>query len=71
MLLGLRLTREGVSLAEFSRRFGLDAREVFAVEIRRLQQRQLIEFAQFPDGPHIRLTRKGIIVGNQAFMEFV
>ncbi|MEL7644749.1 MAG: radical SAM family heme chaperone HemW [Anaerolineaceae bacterium] len=71
MLLGLRLTHEGISLSEFERRFGRDAREVFTAEIMRLQKKQLVEFAQFADGPHLRLTRRGVLVGNQAFMEFV
>ncbi len=71
VLLGLRLTREGVTLSEFARRFGQDARQVFAAEIKRLQEKQLVEFAQFPDGEHLRLTQRGVLVGNQAFMEFV
>lgn len=71
VLLGLRLTREGVTLSEFARRFGQDARQVFAAEIKRLQAKQLVEFAQFPDGEHLRLTQRGVLLGNQAFMEFV
>jgi len=71
MLLGLRLTREGVALSAFQRRFGQDARELFSAEIMRLQEKRLVEFVQFPDGPHLRLTRRGVLVGNQAFMEFV
>ncbi len=71
MLLGLRLTREGISLAEFSRRFAQEAGQVFAVEIKRIEEKGLVEFLEFPDGPHLRLTHRGVIVGNQAFMEFV
>lgn len=71
MLLGLRLTYEGVSLSEFSGRFAQDALQVFAVEIKRLEQKGLVEFSEFPDGRHLRLTQRGVILGNQAFMEFV
>jgi len=44
---------------------------VSAAEIKRLQEKQLVEFAQFPDGTHLRLTQRGVLLGNQAFMEFV
>jgi len=71
VLLGLRLTREGLTLSEFARRFGQEARQVFATEIKRLQEKQLVEFEQFADGAHLRLTRRGVLLGNQAFMEFV
>lgn len=71
MLLGLRLVREGVSCKEFEQRFHQDARTVFSQEIARLLSKNLVEWANFPDGEHLRLTRRGVMLGNQAFMEFV
>ena len=71
MMLGLRLTREGVSDIVFKNRFGLAIQEAFPTEIKRLLGAQFVEWAQFEDGPHLRLTRRGIMLGNQVFQEFV
>ena len=71
MMLGLRLTREGVSDSGFKNRFGLTIEEAFPREVKSLLARQLVEWVEFEDGPHLRLTRRGILFGNQAFMEFV
>ncbi|HOV30827.1 MAG TPA: radical SAM family heme chaperone HemW [Anaerolineaceae bacterium] len=71
MMLGLRLTREGVSQAEFYRRFGQEMMQVFSQEITRLLDKGLVEWVILADGQHLRLTRRGRMLGNQAFMEFV
>ena len=70
-MMGLRLTREGVNVPAFTNKFGRSPQEVFPAQIRKLTQRQLLETVTMGDGEHIRLTAGGIMLGNQAFMEFV
>ena len=71
MMLGLRLTREGVSNAAFRARYGQEISAAFPEEVHRLLAKGLVEWVDFPDGLHVRLTRRGKMLGNQAFMEFV
>ncbi len=71
MMLGMRLTREGVSKLEFRNRFGKAIEDVFSRELERIIARKLVEWRTFPDGPHLVLTRGGILLGNQVFQEFV
>ncbi len=71
MMLGLRLTREGISNAAFRARYGQEISAAFPEEVHRLLAKGLVEWVDFPDGPHVRLTRRGKMLGNQAFMEFV
>ncbi|MDY6916686.1 MAG: radical SAM family heme chaperone HemW [Chloroflexota bacterium] len=66
MILGLRLT-EGVSLARFAGRFGHDAIEVYRNTIDELAELGLL----VTDGDSIRLTGKGRLLGNQAFLRFL
>jgi oxygen-independent coproporphyrinogen-3 oxidase len=67
MMVGLRLTEAGVSLDNFSARFGLPIEAAFGNEIKRLKHSGLLEY----DEGRIRLTRRGILMGNQVFMQFV
>ncbi|HQJ31943.1 MAG TPA: radical SAM family heme chaperone HemW [Anaerolineaceae bacterium] len=71
MMLGMRLTREGVSDFEFRNRFGEAIQDVFSKEVKRIIARKLAEWGNFPDGPHLVLTRGGALLGNQVFQEFV
>jgi len=71
MMLGMRLTREGVSDIEFRNRFGEAILDVFSKEVKRIIARKLAEWRNFPDGPHLVLTRGGALLGNQVFQEFV
>jgi len=71
MMLGLRLTREGISNAAFRARYGQEISAAFPEEVHRLLAKGLVEWVDFPDGLHVRLTRRGKMLGNQAFMEFV
>ncbi len=71
MMLGLRLIREGVSGASFQNRFAKSMDSIFASEISRLLIRGLVMWKEFQDGPHLCLTHKGIMLGNQVFVEFV
>jgi len=70
MMMGLRLTREGVSRMVFCERFGRELSEVFAEPIERLIHQGLLEWAG-PHGDVLRLTRGGRLLGNRVFMEFI
>jgi len=67
MMMGLRLTREGVTSSEFEQRFGMALGERYRRELKRLRERGLLEW----DGERARLTRAGRLLGNQVFREFV
>jgi oxygen-independent coproporphyrinogen-3 oxidase len=67
MMLGLRLTREGVSDAEFQARFGRSLNEVYRQVIQDLVNAGLVEW----EGEWLRLTRRGRLLGNQVFMRFL
>ncbi len=67
MMLGLRLVAEGVTDARFRARFGLGLDDAFGDEIARLIARGLLE--RLPD--RVRLTRRGRLLGNQVFAEFL
>lgn len=67
MMMGLRLTREGVSDAVFRERFGQGLLDLFPRQIERLAQIGLLEWAS----DSLRLTPRGRLLGNQVFMEFV
>jgi oxygen-independent coproporphyrinogen-3 oxidase len=70
MMMGLRLTREGISAAGFQQRFGLELSQTFAAQISGLAVLGLLEWAG--NGMNVlRLTRKGRLLGNQVFMEFI
>ncbi len=67
MMMGLRLTREGVVEAAFRQRFHTSLREAFGKEINSLVNAGLLEWSQ----EAIRLTKRGRLLGNQVFMAFV
>jgi oxygen-independent coproporphyrinogen-3 oxidase len=64
--LRLRLTR-GLPLGEYKNRFGIDLREKFAEDLRRLEDLDLIEL----DADFLKLTRKGFVFSNEVFALFV
>ncbi len=70
MMVGLRLTTEGVSLAVFEKRFGVPLRNVFQRQIDELLGYGLVEITQ-GDQASLRLTERGRLLGNQVFMRFV
>lgn len=70
MMMGLRLTEEGVSSARFQQRFGEELRQAFPKQIDRLVQLGLLEWVLEPD-ERLRLTRRGRLLGNQVFIEFI
>lgn len=67
MMMGLRLTREGVSDATFRERFGVGLVEAYGQEIEELCGQGLLEW----DGERARLTKRGRLLGNRAFSRFV
>lgn len=70
MMVGLRLTQEGISEAEFKRRFGLKLMDVFGNQLVKLVDRKLLEWIP-GEQKRIRLTKYGRLLGNQVFVEFV
>lgn len=66
MMMGLRLV-EGVAEERFARRFGRSLTDVWGATIQRLEAQGLMERR---DG-HLRLTRRGLRLGNQVWMEFL
>jgi oxygen-independent coproporphyrinogen-3 oxidase len=66
VFLGLRLT-EGVSRASFLERFGLELEHCYGQVIERNQQVGLLE----ADERGIRLTRRGWLLGNRVFADFM
>lgn len=67
MMMGLRLTQEGVSKARFKDRFGESMEKVYSSEIDELLDAALLEWHQ----GCLRLTKKGRLLGNQVFQRFV
>ncbi len=70
MMMGLRLTREGIAENMFQERFNLSLSEKFRPQINRLVKLGLIEWIQDKQ-THLRLTAKGPLLGNQVFIEFI
>lgn len=68
MFLGLRLT-DGVSDAEFQRRFGISLKSAYGSVITRLIKNGLLE--QAPSADRLRLTEYGIDVSNTVLCEFL
>ena len=79
MMTGLRLTREGVSLAAFRQRFAVDLMDVFGKEIENLVGLGLLEWSSADSAADkgretdtvLRLTKRGRLLGNQVFLRFV
>jgi oxygen-independent coproporphyrinogen-3 oxidase len=71
MMLGLRLTEEGISADEFRARFGVEMVDAFGKAIDELVGLGLLERFPSPEGSGVRLTPRGREVGNQVFMRFV
>jgi len=67
MMLGLRLTKEGVSDSDFRDRFGIGITEAFPQEIADLTRLGLLEWQD----KSLRLTPHARLIGNQVFMRFV
>jgi oxygen-independent coproporphyrinogen III oxidase len=70
MMMGLRLVQEGVSRKDFLDRFGESLLERFGRQIDRLFNLGLVEWGG-RDMDILRLTKKGRLLGNQVFVEFI
>ncbi len=68
MILGLRLTEEGIDPAAFLARFGRELWDVYGSALDRLLAHGLIECSA---SGAVRLTRRGHLLGNHVFSEFV
>jgi len=66
MILGLRMM-QGVSRAEFRRRFGRPIETVYGSALKKLEKQGLL----FLEGDRIALTETGIDVSNRVFVEFI
>jgi len=77
LLMGLRLTNEGVSAEGFRERFGTSLKDVFADEIGELLKLELLEWANkktseaLETSEVLRLTQHARLLGNQVFLRFV
>lgn len=70
MMMGLRLTIEGVSATKFKQRYGMSLQERFGSQIDRLLGYDLLEWVG-TDTEILRLSKKGRLLGNQVFKEFI
>lgn len=70
MMMGLRLTQEGVSRSVFQNRFNQALDEVFGEQINELVTLGLLEWIGVEKGI-LRLTARGRLLGNQVFMRFI
>ncbi len=77
MMMGLRLTHEGVGGQIFYKRFGVELNDVFKKEIDELMQYDLLEWEEIKTSEGLktsealRLTNKARLLGNQVFSRFV
>ncbi len=71
MILGLRLTQEGIAAADFCARFGHDLWDVYGMELDRLIGYGLLERITSDKETRVRLTPRGRLLGNHVFAAFV
>ena len=67
MMLGLRLVREGVTDRQFRALHGASLFDAFGGELQELQAQGLVHM----DGERVRVTSRGLMVGNQVFAAFL
>jgi len=67
MMMGLRLTLEGISRSTFRERFEIELDDIYGQEIDRLVRQGLLE----RQADTLRLTPHGRLLGNRVFMEFI
>lgn len=66
IFLGLRLL-SGLDLNEFQKRLGVNITEKYKKQVEKLCKYNLLELSE----THLKLTRKGIFLANEVFMEFL
>jgi oxygen-independent coproporphyrinogen-3 oxidase len=67
LIMGLRLTQEGVQRDGFEQRFGVDLLDLHGDVLRKYESYDLIEY----DPQRVRLTSKGRLLSNMIFRELV
>ena len=67
MLMGMRLTHEGISARNFESRFGTSLEAQFGAKLRALQARGLVDWT----GERARITPGGRLLANMVFTEFI
>jgi oxygen-independent coproporphyrinogen-3 oxidase len=70
LMVGLRLLIEGVSNKTFFETYGSPLEQVFAKQIDRLERDGLLEWDP-TSGDRLRLSRRGWMLGNRVFSEFI
>lgn len=71
MMMGLRLVDEGISELSFLNRFGQNLALRYKSQIPRLLKSGLIEWKRSNQDRCLRLTKKGRLLGNQVFIDFI
>ena len=71
LMMGLRLTEEGINTEQFKNRFSLKIEDIYFDQIEKLIVLGLIEYIIFNKSRILRLTKKGRMLGNQVFLEFI
>jgi oxygen-independent coproporphyrinogen III oxidase len=71
MINNLRLVEAGVAESDFRSRFGSRLIDVYAAEIEDLIQSGLLEKKTSENSEVLRLTKRGRLLGNQAFIKFI
>ena len=70
MWLGLRLINEGVTEYRFRKAYGCSMRKVFDAEISALLDQGLVIWSKERGGT-LKLTKRGVMLANQVFIQFV
>jgi len=71
LMMGLRLTEEGINTEQFTNRFSLKIEDIYFDQIEKLMALGLIEYKTSNKFRILRLTKKGRMLGNQVFLEFI
>lgn len=71
MMVGLRLVEEGVGEADFRYRFGIELDQHYRKPIERFLQIGLLQWSGDAPQRRLHLTKRGVLLGNRVFAEFV
>ncbi len=69
MMLGLRMTRDGIDTADFCRRYGQTPQEIWPSEIERFNTLGLLDKSAQPAA--LRLSERGVFLGNEVMAAFI
>jgi oxygen-independent coproporphyrinogen-3 oxidase len=70
MMMGLRLTQDGISDHEFTEQFGINMESIYDPQIKKMINFELLEWTG-GFNRSLRLTKRGRFLGNQVFLEFI